>query len=368
MNVNRYNYEEFFLLYVDNELTAAERVEVEDFVDANPDLQEELAVLKQLKLRPETGIQFEGKEMLMKAEQAEMINETNYEEFFLLYVDNELDPVLRRQVESFAAGKPSFRQELNLLLQTKVEPEHAVVFPDKSLLYREPEADRKPVIILWWRVVAVAAMLLLALGIFWLTNRKAANDENRVAGKTEQQQPGNKTTITPADQNTAGQPEEKVQPKDVAGDQQLANKQDKIITQPKIKTARDNDEPVQTHRNVANLNKRQEPVEVIDRAVITADLTNIASNTPDKNISTVLETARPNNVTAIGQTVSYTPDEPTTPYEENNKLYFANTSVNKKSKLRGFFRKVTRVIEKTANLPSLEEKGILIGNLEIALK
>ena len=174
MLINRHNYEEFFLLYVDNELTREERADVETFVQENPDLEEELLMLKQSSLRPDLTVKFPGKSSLMKAEAAGLVNDTNYEEFFLLYVDNELETVVRREVEEFAASKPQYQQELNLLMQTKMEPEAAVVFPDKSLLYKE-EDKRRPVVIMWWRVAAIAAMILLALGIFWLNNNNGTS-------------------------------------------------------------------------------------------------------------------------------------------------------------------------------------------------
>ena len=47
MQINRHNYEEYFILYMDNELGSTERRMVEDFVKLHPDLQEELDMLLQ---------------------------------------------------------------------------------------------------------------------------------------------------------------------------------------------------------------------------------------------------------------------------------------------------------------------------------
>jgi len=65
--INQYNYEEFFLLYVDNELSAADKQAVEQFVQANPDLAIELEMLKQMQL-PAENILFTEKDGLYRNE------------------------------------------------------------------------------------------------------------------------------------------------------------------------------------------------------------------------------------------------------------------------------------------------------------
>ncbi len=364
MNINRYNYEEFFLLYVDNELTKAERAAVEAFVHDNADLEEELVMLKQSKLRPDAHLKFEGKELLMKTENAGgLISEANYEEFFLLYVDDELDAAKRREVEEFAGRHPKLQQELSLLLQTKVEPEHAVVFPGKALLYKE-EKERRPVIVIGWqRIVAVAAVVLLALGIFWISN--TGNKQQDPLAKKEQQ-PGSVKQDKP--NLTKTQPA-KDQPSIQETDQPQVAIKDKT-NKPVNSANRKYNEPVSNEKQLAY---EQHKVETVkdpaeeDGRLITSAAIGQAGKIASNNISTALETA---NVTSAVKIMSQPVAQavPEVQFDENEDVYIANTTVNRKNKLRGLFRKVTRVFEKTTNLPAAEEKGIRIGSFEIALK
>ncbi len=67
MNINRDNYEEYFLLYIDRELSADERQVLESFVRRNPDLEKELERLKQT-VAPPPVIVFENKDILLREE------------------------------------------------------------------------------------------------------------------------------------------------------------------------------------------------------------------------------------------------------------------------------------------------------------
>src|SRR5687768_439821 len=80
--ITRDNYEAYFVLYVDDELNAAERKAVENFIQQNPDLEEELVMLQQSVLRADEKIVFEQKESLLKGSaELGLINEHNYGEY-----------------------------------------------------------------------------------------------------------------------------------------------------------------------------------------------------------------------------------------------------------------------------------------------
>ncbi|MEO8171886.1 MAG: hypothetical protein ABI581_02340 [Sediminibacterium sp.] len=157
------NYEEFFLLYVDNELSAAEKHAVEQFAQANPDLAIELDMLQQMRL-PAAEILFNEKTSLYRNE-ADGISLANHEEQFLLYVDNELNTSEKEKVETFVLQHPALQDAFTLLKQTRLEPEQ-IVFADKQLLYRDEKKER-PVFYMSWQRLAVAAAFIGLVVLVW---------------------------------------------------------------------------------------------------------------------------------------------------------------------------------------------------------
>src|SRR5688572_32248405 len=155
MNITRHNYEEFFILYLDNELSSDDRRQVELFVMDNPDLKKELEMLLQTRLTPDDAVVFDKKQQLMKIASPGPINESNFEEWLLLYIDNELTREEKTAVEEFLANHPAAKTELGHLLKTKLHPEQAVIFPNKNTLYRK---EKRATVIAFrgWRI-AVAA-------------------------------------------------------------------------------------------------------------------------------------------------------------------------------------------------------------------
>ena len=83
MNINHDNYEEYFILYMDNELSIEERRRVEAFATQYPELKEELNILLQSKITADNKIVFENKNELLKNSQVPAINVSNIEEWLI---------------------------------------------------------------------------------------------------------------------------------------------------------------------------------------------------------------------------------------------------------------------------------------------
>ena len=164
MNINRNNYEEYFLLYADNELTDSEKAEVLMFLKENKDLEAEFRMIHHTICKPDASIELGDKSFLLKGDEAPVINEKNYEEVFVLYHDNELSEKQKKQTEDFLTRHAQLKNEFELIGLARLIPEDAVVFPNKRILYRKETGKVVPVI--FWR--ALAAAVFIGCGL-WAT-------------------------------------------------------------------------------------------------------------------------------------------------------------------------------------------------------
>src|SRR6476469_4421429 len=163
------NYEELFLLYVDDELTAEQKKAVDDFVQLHPDLKAELDLFCSTRL-PAEDFTFEGKVELL----ADSMKVNTVDESLLLYVDNELPQTERRTVEAQLKNDTAFALQHQLLLQTKLDKTEHIPYPNKKELYRRTERRIAPV---WLRIAAAVAVLVSGTAV-WMNmgSSKPSND------------------------------------------------------------------------------------------------------------------------------------------------------------------------------------------------
>jgi hypothetical protein len=179
--ITRDNYEEFFLLYTDNELSAAERHEVERFVADHPDLRDEWEALLQCRLSPEPHLAYTGKSALLKPEVERFAYSgegSAYTGELLSYLDGELDPQNTAKIEAVISQHPLVERELAILRQTVCHPDLTIVFPERTRLYRT-EKDRRIIPLPWLRA-GIAAAVAGAIALLLLLPARHHSDQPNI--------------------------------------------------------------------------------------------------------------------------------------------------------------------------------------------
>ena len=391
MNINRHNYETFFLLYVDNELSAADRKAVEEFVQVNTDLQVELQLLLETTLPTET-VSYNATQDLYKKE----IELDSLQESLLLHLDNELDASAKKEIEAAIGSDNNINKEWQVWQQTKLDSKDVVEFKDKKSLYRH-EGSRV-VAMRFWRIAAAAAILLMILltGISILRNNKPLDKEDSTAKNetkaVEKKQSVNKDDIKIADDIV--DPSEKTSIENIASANATKEKEQKENNTNPVIPVKQQGQVVEKN-NIAvekNINNKKEVIEKTSLENINKEKSNeiIASTVLTNRKSEVVpESKIPDavaNTSSIKEKIS-APSKPFIDYnsvpampdsyaktaglnegtsENNNKIFYMNEETVTRSKVGGLFRKVKRIVERNANIKT--GKSVKIAGFEIALK
>jgi DNA-directed RNA polymerase subunit L len=386
MKIDRHNYEEFFLLYVDNELTAEQKKLVEQFIQENPDLAIELEILQQTTLQADDSIVFDGKELLLRSETDSIVNMDNYEEYLIAYIDNELNDQEKIDFFKFTMAHPQVKEELAIYQQTKLQPEKEVVFANKEILYKREEKV-KVISMQWWKI-AVAAAIILGIGITTITilNKKETVVPGGVAVKGSQPKEENPVPVKIEQEIKKAEQSSPVIIKDDAGTIAKTTVDDKKEKNTAVlKTRREqerkksvlpiaetnNNETIAknttapSNNNIATDNKTEtkaiESVKKSNEPVKTNDVA-VNNNSPKENINTIPVTKNSEVAYTNSTEIDIDPGNPVrASYEEG-----------KNKKLRGFFRKAARAFERRTNISSADEEDkqdkVLIGALAVKLK
>lgn len=372
MILNRNNYEEFFLLYIDNELSVAERNAVELFVQDNADLKAELNTLQQTVYKADAVI-FENKEELLKDEFAVL------QQNLLFYIDDELNAADKLTVEKLLKADSSAGKELALLQKTKLQPDTAIVFANKKSLYRK---EGGKVIGVPWRRIAAAA-ILLGFGVwttvtFINTDKKdgaTVATKSNAAPATKKQNTDTVTPTIPAPQknvediNTATTIKEATTDKKTSEDNQTQNSTPQNLPQQnntaiavKEKNKKpDNNLPKPDYEKINKEGSNQSYASNVKPKENTTDKIN-SGNKVTVDVANDYSTTETVNGYALNTSLT----ESDAGENSDNKILYMDEDNVKKSKLGGFFRKVKRMVDRNTSIKT--GNSIKVAGFDIAIK
>ncbi|MEO6070556.1 MAG: hypothetical protein ABIN57_11260 [Chitinophagaceae bacterium] len=342
------NYEEYLLLYVDEELTTEEKLVVANFIALHPHIKEELEILLSTRLSNDP-ISFDGKESLL----SNHMKMTSVTEDLLLFMDDELTGKEKEAVEKKLASDPEVQAQYTLLLKTKGNKNDVVLYPYKKELYRGQSIKRP----LYWLRIAAVALLITGIGAIALVE----NNNKPVAFF-------NPIKEIKKEHNKEGKPDDKILPvpqesipTDVAQIKEGPKEEDQV--------------PNQMKQTIALSSKK------VPRSTPPHQAPQLTTLNDDKKEPTI---------TVPAETIAMVPTKKTE--TENNfkkgvttaaaaayssleasEIDFKDavaTAENKKGRsIRGFLRKATRFIERTTNIdPVNDDNRLLIGAIALKLK
>jgi hypothetical protein len=344
LHIDRSNYEEYFLFYLDGELSNEDRVHVEKFAALYPDLQQELTLLLSTQLENET-FSFDHKEELYAGNiKLQMVDES-----LLLYIDNELTgkekTVLVSRIEKDALLKKQYHQ----LQSAKLNTGDIIKFPDKKKLFHHEK--RRAVSSMWFRVAAAVA-ILLGTGLFWL----AINDNKEIPAVTYNQTIKTLDTLSKPsqklikDENPSAptvakntESEKNIKPPISSSINKVfvdAQKKKAFLTNPEKDLAKE-------ERSAPVINKSPE----LTQAVPTPLLQDINTSVVTTKVSPPYNQIEANVI----------------PSMVKNTAAFENDG-DKKGSVRGFLRKASRFIERRTGInPLNDDKELYVGVVAIKL-
>ena len=177
----------------------------------------------------------------------------NYEERFLLYIDNELEKEKKEEVEKFVLQHPQFQDEFTLLKQTVLESETIVFENKKSLLKRE----ERRIIPLFIRFAAAAAIISIGVLVWWMQDNHYTTPDGMAAIKIDSVKENTASTNTGDKKITL--PEIVITP-------QLQNKHDETASlEPQtVNQKKETVQVIKEQKNAIQKNENKIPVPVLN--------------------------------------------------------------------------------------------------------
>ena len=179
MDINRQNFETYFIDYLDGRLDPGQVAELLSFLGKNPDLERELKEFENIQIKPRE-ILFPGKESLKKTiSDIPVINESNFEEYCIAKIEGDLRAKDEVTLEQYLADFPGKRKDFELFAKTKLQPD-PIFFKDKALL-KKPYAGLKIGRRTMWAYVSAAASIVILFILFIGTDWKLFQKKNQLA-------------------------------------------------------------------------------------------------------------------------------------------------------------------------------------------
>ena len=166
MNIMIDNYEVWLIDYLDGKLTTVQVAELQLFVESHPELGSWSDLTSGFICLETEPILYDIKDDLKRSviHEVGIMNETNYQEYFVASIDQQLSLPMESDVEKFVRLNPDFAKEYTELQQTVIIPDLTIRFSNKnSLKHFIIPLNAKRVL-----SYAASVLILMSMFVWWM--------------------------------------------------------------------------------------------------------------------------------------------------------------------------------------------------------
>ncbi|MBU8893678.1 MAG: hypothetical protein KOO66_12940 [Bacteroidales bacterium] len=163
IDINRNNYEKYFLDFTEGKLLPFEESLLMSFLKSNPDLKEELDLLTDIpKLKSNTA--FRGKEVLRKSLTVSDNTSNNFDELCIARIEGDLNEKEIVEFDSLINDHEKSEREFNLYKLTKITADETIDFSYKNRLKKKTTGSF--VFKNRYSVISAAASIVIAVAVY----------------------------------------------------------------------------------------------------------------------------------------------------------------------------------------------------------
>lgn len=185
MEINRKNFEAFFLDFWEGNLSETQKESLIIFLENNPDLRDlfyDYQEVRDIGLVPDESVIFHAKNLLKKNELQPVgnVNQDNWESFAIASLEDDLTPGEMEDFRKFVQLNPLVVKTIDHYRKVYLKPDFRVIFPDKGKLKKTIPLFSNRNVARW--TMAAAAAVILGLAVFSvLINREWVGFESQVS-------------------------------------------------------------------------------------------------------------------------------------------------------------------------------------------
>lgn len=173
MKINKKNYELYFTDYLDNKLNVNEIAELMIFLTNNPDLENELTEIKNIKLSNKNNIIFNKKSLLYKDTDTKEI--TNFENKCIAFIENDLSENEKTTLLNNINLDTDKQKTFEIFNNIKLTANKSIKFDNKELLRHNLKVSYKRKLFISYLSSAAAVLLFVFMFNFFKHEQQVNN-------------------------------------------------------------------------------------------------------------------------------------------------------------------------------------------------